>query len=312
MKSACFKWKAWLFQYFWITLIGILFLLSFFKNPSVSGLYIYLRQICILSFAVTGAAIVFLVGEIHLAAGGQIACVIVLFHWLMADRGFSAGVSCLLLAAASAVFGWGYGFLNDRLHIKAIYFTFALQTVFNSLAVIGPLNFHPGKTTIRSADFTIWTGTMLGIPRWIVFWILVFGLLWCFLRYTRIGRSFPILGSASREDMERMETHTIKRAAFVLSSLLITLTAVLFYMRTGTNSKIDGDSYSFNTLVALCLGGLGGKKGQWILLCSLAGSAGVVMLHILWQRWGPPLPEMMIDGVIILYGLIFIQKKGDI
>jgi ribose/xylose/arabinose/galactoside ABC-type transport system permease subunit len=299
-----------LISYTWIILIFFSFLIFFFPYLNRGALYVYLQQTCLYSFAAAGTAMFFLTGEINLAAGGQVACAVVLLHWFTIDMAVPFGFSCLILLLASVVLGLAYSFLSSRLHIQAIYFTFASQTIFTGLAFFVFL--HTKGNNLTAVRFSVWSEKFLRIPLWILLWPLLFGFIWWLLWYTRPGRSFPVLGRAAGADIAGMETNKIKRGSFVLGCLLITLSAVLFYMRTGTGSQIDGNVYSYNILAALGLGSLRGIKSRWMPVCVLAGSAGLVMLHALWQYWSPPFSEMIINGIILISCFFFAQREEKI
>jgi ribose transport system permease protein len=161
-----------------------------------------------------------------------------------------------------------------------------------------------GVPTTYSSFF--YGGGLFGLPSAIVFAALVGGIVALMLRYTVFGRSLYIIGSnAVAAKVAGLPTARYLFAAYVLSSGLSAIGAMMLTARTGSGEPNLGGALSLQSIAAAVVGGVslaGGRGG--------VGSALLGALFITVLSNGMNLTridgyvQMIVLGVIVIAGVV--------
>ncbi len=207
-----------------------------------------------------------------LALGPSVSMVSVGVALTMASlvgAGYSSVAVLLLGFLAGFALGWGVGLFNGVL--------IAALGVSPFVTTLGSYNIATGIATTLSggrpvqgvpnpfADL-LYSGALFGIPAPIVIAIIVGILLHFVLRFTVFGRSLFLIGTNIRAaGVAGVPTRRVLVFAYILSSSLSALGAMMLTARTGSGEPNLGGSLSLQAIAAAVVGG-----------ASLAGGAGGV------------------------------------
>jgi len=131
------------------------------------------------------------------------------------------------------------------------------------------------------------------------------------MRNTSYGRKlYAIGGNAEVARLAGYNIKLIKLSAFVICSVLSSISAILLASRIGSANHIAGDLFEFQVVAAVVLGGVSLAGG----IGTLAGAAlGVMILAIVSNGLGMLNVEsqwqMVVNGIIIIIAVGFDELK---
>lgn len=226
-----------------------------------SGLDSLARAALPFALATIGMAIVILAGGIDLSIAAMMAVASVTGAVLMQGATDAQSVAVVLgVLLLGLAMGAINGFLITVSKVPDIVVTLAMLFVWQGVALL-ILNAPGGAAApwLRALS----TGTILGLPRAVVFLALVTALIWLPIRRSRLGLRLYAIGSdplaAFRSGVPVGQTRII---AYALCGLFAALGGLSVSMGTGIGEPIPGP-YLLASVAAVVLGGvvLGGGRG---------------------------------------------------
>lgn len=226
-----------------------------------SGLDSLARAALPFALATVGMAIVILAGGIDLSIAAMMAVASVTGAVLMQGATDAQSVAVVL---GVLLLGLAMGAINGLLitvsKVPDIVVTLAMLFVWQGVALL-ILNAPGGAAAAWLRALS--TGTILGLPRAVVFLALVTALIWLPIRRSRLGLRLYAIGSdplaAFRSGVPVGQTRII---AYALCGLFAALGGLSVTMSTGIGEPIPGP-YLLASVAAVVLGGvvLGGGRG---------------------------------------------------
>ena len=227
-----------------------------------SGLDSLARAALPFALATVGMAIVILAGGIDLSIAAMMAVASVTGAVLMQGATDAQSVAVVF---GVLLLGLAMGAINGLLitvsKVPDIVVTLAMLFVWQGVALL-ILNAPGGAAAAWLRALS--TGTILGLPRAIVFLALVTALIWLPIRRSRLGLRLYAIGSdplaAFRSGVPVGQTRII---AYALCGLFAALGGLSVSMGTGIGEPIPGP-YLLASVAAVVLGGvvLGGGRGS--------------------------------------------------
>jgi ribose transport system permease protein len=226
-----------------------------------SGLDSLARAALPFALATVGMAIVILAGGIDLSIAAMMAVASVTGAVLMQGATDAQSVAVVLgVLLLGLAMGAINGFLITVSKVPDIVVTLAMLFVWQGVALL-ILNAPGGAAApwLRALS----TGTILGLPRAVVFLAVVTALIWLPIRRSRLGLRLYAIGSdplaAFRSGVPVGQTRVI---AYALCGLFAALGGLSVSMGTGIGEPIPGP-YLLASVAAVVLGGvvLGGGRG---------------------------------------------------
>ena len=226
-----------------------------------SGLDSLARAALPFALATVGMAIVILAGGIDLSIAAMMAVASVTGAVLMQGATDAQSVAVVLgVLLLGLAMGAINGFLITVSRVPDIVVTLAMLFVWQGVALL-ILNAPGGAAApwLRALS----TGTILGLPRAVVFLAVVTALIWLPIRRSRLGLRLYAIGSdplaAFRSGVPVGQTRII---AYALCGLFAALGGLSVSMGTGIGEPIPGP-YLLASVAAVVLGGvvLGGGRG---------------------------------------------------
>ena len=227
-----------------------------------SGLDSLARAALPFALATVGMAIVILAGGIDLSIAAMMAVASVTGAVLMQGATDAQSVAVVLgVLLLGLAMGAINGFLITVSRVPDIVVTLAMLFVWQGVALL-ILNAPGGAAApwLRALS----TGTILGLPRAVVFLAVVTALIWLPIRRSRLGLRLYAIGSdplaAFRSGVPVGQTRII---AYALCGLFAALGGLSVSMGTGIGEPIPGP-YLLASVAAVVLGGvvLGGGRGS--------------------------------------------------
>lgn len=234
-----------------------------------------LRNASFLIITASGQMLVLIVGGFDLSIGAVIALTSVVSASVMAALpGFGIHGSGVIIALG-VLAGLGCGLAVGLANALCV----ALLRVPPFIATLGTMSIADGVGLLLTNGIPVYgmpDSYVAGLGRTIVFGLpvalyvaaIVVGLLWCVLNLTRLGRYIYATGGNLQAAMvSGINTRAMLVLAYVLSSLLASLTGLLLTAEIGSGQATTGEALMLESIAAAVLGGV-----------SLRGGAGRVEL----------------------------------
>jgi len=297
-------------------LISFLVIFIFFSVTSkyfftVRNLSNILGQISLPLISAVGLSIVLFSGEVDISIGSLQAFVALPLVTIMNATG-SFALGAVGAFAAGAVIGVINGFLVTRLKINSLITTLGMY-----YALRGAVYLITGKVAIaehsgKDLFFLIGNGKLfhfLPYPSILMFVILLVFMF--IMKNTSYGRrTYAVGGSAEVARAIGINVERMKFSAFVICSLLATVSAILLASRLGSANHLAGQGFEFQVVAAVVLGGVSLSGGVGTLLGAFIG---VLILGIIQNGLGmlnvSTMFQLVITGVIIILSVAIDELK---
>jgi ribose transport system permease protein len=303
-----------------IPLIQIVALIAVFVFGLITlpglGSWVSIRSILVIAaligLASCGQTLLILMGGFDLSvsgfivAGGLIVTVLAQ-KWHM---DFATALAVSLLVAAA--FGSFAGYICHRFRINPLVVTLAMGSI-----VIGLVKVNIGE---QANGFpTQWMQTLampvtktfgIGIPPSVVIWFVVIVLFGIFLHRTRWGRDLFATGANPRAaDNALINTRRVWMAAFAFSACASALVGILIGGYAGQVVDTGGDSYLFQSVVAVIVGGtIFGGPGDYTRT-SIGALFITVLITVLIGHGASQAVQYIVYGGIILVAVAIYGRE---
>jgi ribose transport system permease protein len=258
----------------------------------------------LLGLASLGQTIVVLIGGIDLSVAAYIAAGSVLTSELGVAHHWPFALVIVVLVIAAGLAGGATGYLAKRFEVQPL-----ILTLGSSAVVLGALELWLNGQPAGAAP--AWLGTLtspaaqtlgLGIPPLVVIWLIVAILTGIILRYAQVGHWVYATGSNPRAArLALVPTTGVWVGAFATSAVGSAIVGVLLSGFAGGGDLTIGNSYLFETVAAVVVGGtalVGARGDYWRTV--LGAVLLTVMNTILVGKGASPAVEQVAIGALIL------------
>ena len=283
----------------------VLFLFFAFGSPyffKVKNLSNVLGQISLTMITAVGLSLLLLSGEVDISIGSlQAVVALPLLLVMNATGSFWLGVIPALLTGL--LVGLINGLLVTRLKINSLIVTLGMYYLLR-----GFVYFATGKVPIsdRSDDpffFQIGNGKLFGfLPLMAIVMIVIFVAFAFILRQTTYGRRiYAVGGNPEVARAVGMNPERLKLSAFVLCSLLASVSAILLASRLNSANHLAGQGFEFQVVAAVVMGGVSLSGGVGTLMGAFAGVLifGLIQNGLGLMSVGTEF-QLVVTGVIII------------
>ncbi|QLB19073.1 ABC transporter permease [Mannheimia granulomatis] len=277
---------------------------------SVSNFQSMASQIPILGILTLAMALPMLTGGINLSIIASMnACSLIIAYFITQHNGISWLVMSVILSLLCAlVIGLLNGTLIAIIRVSPILATLGTMTLINGINIL----VTNGSTIANFPDsiLNIGASTFLWIPTPILVFLVLAGLIWCFLEKTSIGKAIYFIGNNEKATYySGINTKKVLILVYIISSVLCVFAAILMMSKLNSAKASYGDSYLLISILAAVLGGINPDGGKGKLI-------GIMLALILLQVIESGLNMLGISSYItmILWGsllllFIFLQKN---
>jgi ribose transport system permease protein len=269
-----------------------------------------------LAFAALGQLIIVLVGGIDISIGAIMSLANVVFATAMVSlpvplamlAGIAAGVACGLFNGLLVAYG----------NLPAIAVTLASAFIIGSIS--REIMDRPGGG-ITTEFYLATSGEAVPyVPVSLVWLAVVAVLLWLLLQRTNLGRHIYGVGS-SVESVQAagLNARAAKLGAFVLSSVVVSIGAILLAGSTLTGDPRSGDPYVLTSIAAVALAGASFTGGRGSIIGAILAAATLGLLGSLlffaginsyWQYVISALIVISVVAIPALWRIVYTAVKG--
>lgn len=244
----------------------------------------------ILMVIALGQMATILIGGIDLSVGGTVSFVSVVFVVSLKVVGYWAFPEVIILGA---LIGFANGNILTRIKIPSFIATLGTGGILSSLALL----VSPTPTDVPSRAYSILdivNGSTLGITNVLVIGLIVLGVVFVILRFTRMGRNIYYVGSNIRMSwMSGIDIVKTRNFAYMVSGVGASITAIMLSCAQFGGDPTLGTVYVLNSIAAVLVGGTaltGGTGGPIntlfgaLMLSVLENGMNVVGVNVFFQQ----------------------------
>ena len=298
--------------------LGIIFILVFLFFSFASEYFFSLRnlmnvsgQLSITLIAAIGFAVLLIAGEVDISVGSLLAFVAIPLIQVM-NFTESVALGIVICIMFGAFIGLINGYLSIYLGVSSLIVTLGMLFILR-----GAVYLYTGQRPISDelySDFFFYIGNgkMFGIVPYAAIVALIILVIFIFvMNNTSYGRKlYAIGGNAEVARLAGYNNKLLKLSAFVICSVLSSISAILLASRIGSANHVAGDLFEFQVVAAVVLGGVSLAGG----IGTLTGAAlGVMILAIISNGLGMLNVEsqwqMVVNGIIIIIAVGFDELK---
>lgn len=278
-----------------------------------------------------GMSLVMITGGIDISVGGVTALVSMCCAVYLDYHGGNPAVAMLIALAIGLAFGLVQGFLIAYLDIQpfivtlaGMFFARGMTTIVNT----NPFNVEneafvalketriimPGLGSINKLGKYVDAYIEIGV----VVAVLVVILLFCILRWTKIGRGFYAVGGNNQSAL--MLGINVKRTKFIsylTCGLLAGIGGFVYFMHVGSGSSSHASGAEMNAIASsiiggtMLTGGVGNIIGTFFGVLSLSTIQNIVSSAGLDQAWWTGITiAAMLCLFLIVQSVVMARKKG--
>lgn len=288
-----------------LALVVVIFALIFVVNPTFAApapLLALLKKSAPLLILAAGQYFVIVAGELDLSVGALVGAQVVIAARLIDGEDSRVPGVLLLMVAFGVLVGVVNGLVTTVLRVPSI-----ITTLGSLLVLTGAVRFWTGGSPTGSLPDSFRVAGRQGLDvagveiPWAVLIVVGIGIGVVTLMRTAFGRVLVAVGDSDTvARFSGVRVAAVRTAAFVLSSVLATVAAVLLGGYAGVTSQV-GEGLEFVAITAVVLGGvaLGGGVGSPV--AAMLGALALDGLYTLFNQWGlPPTMRPAVQGVIII------------
>jgi ribose transport system permease protein len=258
-------------------------------------------QVSSVAIAAIGSTLVILAGGIDLSPGAIVALTACVGAILIKNNNFPVWLGVVLVLLLGAGLGLVNGFLSTYGRIPAFIVTLAMMGVIRGLAFL-----ITGGTPIMSVSpdlEPIFYGNFLGLPLPLIYVVVLYGIIFIFLRYTIAGRAiYAVGGNESAARLSGVRVNQTRLMTFILAGTMSALAGVLTMARLNSGSPNYGVGTELQAIAAAVIGGASLAGGHGNIISTLFGALTVAVvqnglnLNIVPAAW----QDITLGGIIVL------------
>jgi ribose transport system permease protein len=278
--------------------------------------WISIRSILVLAalvgLASCGQTLLILMGGFDLGVSGFIVAGGLTVTALKVHYGMDFGTALALALLAAMLLGGFAGYICHRFRINPLVVTLAMGSMVVGLVKVQigeQTSGYPPQWLINLAE-PITKTFGVGIPPSVAIWALVLVVFGVFLHKTRMGRNLFATGANPRAaDRALINTRRVWVAAFAFSAVTSVLVGVLIGGFGGVVADNGGDTYLFQSVVAVIVGGtVFGGPGDYTRT-SIGALFLTVLMTVLIGHGATPAEQQVVYGAIILVAVAIYGRE---
>lgn len=277
-----------------------------------------------------GMSLVMLTGGIDISVGGVVALVSMSCAVYLDFKGGNVFVSLLIAVGIGLLFGAVQGYLVAYLDIQPFIVTLAGMFFARGMTTI----VHTAPFNVANEAFVALKGTRINVPGMgtvnkmgnyvnayveigVIAALLIVALLFCVLRWTRLGRSFYAVGGNRQSAL--MLGINVKRTRFIahlLCGLLAGIGGYIYFLHVGSGSASHASGMEMNAIASsiiggtLLTGGVGNIFGTFVGVLSLSTIQNIVSSIGLDQAWWTGITVAgMLCLFLVIQSMILARKR---
>ena len=252
-----------------------------------------------------GATLVILTGDIDLSVSGTI----VFTGAIGASLSYTPGLAFTLPVVIGLAAGLIIGLIRTGFKVQSFIITLGMAGVLKGAALI---YLDGGVIYDLSEQYRyVGAGDLLGIPVPIWFFAIVFIALYIVMNKSKLGRYIYAVGSnpeASR--LSGINTRLVRISTFVISGGLAGLAGILVTSRIAAAEPTVGDSWEFDAVTAVVIGGTSLMGGQGSIFSTLIGIFVLQVINNGMTLVGvPSFWIQLVRGIVIILAVISDRKN---
>ncbi len=277
-----------------------------------------------------GMSIVMITGGIDISVGGVVALVSMSCAVFLDYQGGNVFMSLLLALGIGLLFGVVQGYLVAYLDIQPFIVSLAGMFFARGMTTI----VHTAPFNVENEAFVALKGTRVNVPGLgtvnklgnyvnayveigVIVALLIVVILFCVLRWTKLGRSFYAVGGNRQSAL--MLGINVKQTRFVahlLCGLLAGIGGYVYFLHVGSGSASHATGMEMNAIASsiiggtLLTGGVGNIFGTFVGVLSLSTIQNIVSSIGLDQAWWTGITvAAMLCVFLIVQSVILARKK---
>lgn len=277
-----------------------------------------------------GMSIVMITGGIDISVGGVVALVSMSCAVFLDYQGGNVFMSLLLALGIGLLFGVVQGYLVAYLDIQPFIVSLAGMFFARGMTTI----VHTAPFNVENEAFVALKGTRVNVPGLgtvnklgnyvnayveigVIVALLIVVVLFCVLRWTKLGRSFYAVGGNRQSAL--MLGINVKQTRFVahlLCGLLAGIGGYVYFLHVGSGSASHATGMEMNAIASsiiggtLLTGGVGNIFGTFVGVLSLSTIQNIVSSIGLDQAWWTGITvAAMLCVFLIVQSVILARKK---
>jgi ribose/xylose/arabinose/galactoside ABC-type transport system permease subunit len=258
-----------------LAVLVVLFLAFTFSSKyffALKNLSNVLGQISITMISAVGLSLLLICGEVDISIG-SLQAVVALPLLLVMNATGSFWLGVLPALAVGVLIGAINGLLVTRLKINSLIVTLGMYYLLR-----GFVYFATGKVPISDRSgkdlfFLVGNGKLFRfLPYMAILMVVLLAVFMYVLRHTTYGRRlYAVGGSPEVARAVGINPERLKFSAFILCSLLASISAILLASRLSSANHLAGMGFEFQVVAAVVLGGVSLAGGIGNLLGALIG-----------------------------------------
>lgn len=239
----------------------VFFSISSDKFLSVNNIFLVIRQVSVLGVVSIGAAVITLSGGLDISLGNKMTLIALVAAHMMVNLGLNMWIAIAAAIALSVVLGLITGLVINTFKINPFVATLAFATIFSGIS----FGITGGYQIAHFSDsFKFISQGYIGVVPMPVIIMIVCLLIASFvLNKTYIGKYiYTVGGNEEAARLSGINVDVVKIGAYVVGGLLCGIAAIMMASRLNTVSTTAGDSYTFDAMTAIMLGGVSVRGGK--------------------------------------------------
>lgn len=239
----------------------VFFSISSDKFLSVNNIFLVIRQVSVLGVVSIGAAVITLSGGLDISLGNKMTLIALVAAHMMVNLGLNMWIAIAAAIALSVVLGLVTGLVINTFKINPFVATLAFATIFSGIS----FGITGGYQIAHFSDsFKFISQGYIGVVPMPVIIMIVCLLIASFvLNKTYIGKYiYTVGGNEEAARLSGINVDVVKIGAYVVGGLLCGIAAIMMASRLNTVSTTAGDSYTFDAMTAIMLGGVSVRGGK--------------------------------------------------
>lgn len=273
-NSSKIKEAAILLLFILMFAIASIFVDDFLNSSNVINL---VRQISFLAIIGLGQFFVILIGGIDMSVGSTVGLVSIILASLMSVHELSISVSILIVLLIALSIGFLNGVLSVYGHVTPF-----IATLITMIIIKGVNYLYSNGIPISGlpSEFNFLGAGYIGPIPFPIIVLIIVGIV-CYIITTnmKVGRSFyAVGGNLEASKLSGINVNKIRIYAFMFSSFLAGVGAILITSRTMSGQPAIGESMLFDIITIVVLGGtsLTGGRGKVVGVIIAALILGVI------------------------------------
>jgi rhamnose transport system permease protein len=266
-----------------------------------------LMNISVLVIVALAQTMVMITHGIDLSVSSMIGLVaIMVAAFVKVNPGFPMPLAILLGMALGAVLGMVNGLIITFGKVPPIIATLGTLSIYRGLVFLYSAGGWVNSYELPNSFKQLSKGTPLGLPNMVIFAIVVAGIVFYFLNYTRTGRDIYAVGSSpDAAQIAGIRRQRIIFLVYLISGILCGLAAVLWASRYESAQTNTALGFELQTVAASVVGGVSVSGGVGTVPGSLLGALllGIIENALTIVRISP-FWELAAQGFLILAAVI--------